>query len=54
MVRLLWAVEVLFVLVALAGVAMVHVPAALVLGGVLGVLAVERALSNQEKGGDGG
>lgn len=54
MVRVLWAVEVLFVLVALVGVAMVHVPAALVLGGALGVVAVERALSGREKGGDGG
>lgn len=36
------AVEVLFLLAALAGVAMWSVPAALVLGGVLGVLAAER------------
>lgn len=54
MVRLLWAVEVLFVLVALAGVALVYVPAALVLGGALGVVAVERAQAAREKGGDGG
>ncbi|MFF2773357.1 hypothetical protein ACFVU3_00470 [Streptomyces sp. NPDC058052] len=52
--RLLWAVEVLFVLVALVGVAMVHVPAALMLAGVLGVVAVERAQNEREKGGDGG
>lgn len=36
-------VEVLFVLVALVGVGMWSVPAALVLAGVLGVVAVERA-----------
>lgn len=41
--RLLLALETLFVLVIVAGVAMVSVPSALVLGGVLGVLAVERA-----------
>ncbi|MEV3946982.1 hypothetical protein AB0K57_04870 [Streptomyces halstedii] len=35
-------VEVLFVLVALVGVGMWSVPAALVLAGVLGALAVER------------
>ncbi|MFG3154235.1 hypothetical protein ACGF7W_19575 [Streptomyces sp. NPDC048219] len=34
--------EVVFVLVGLAGVGMVSVPAALVLGGLLGVVAVER------------
>lgn len=54
MVKLLWAFEVLFVLVALAGVALAYVPAALVLGGVLGVVAVERALSGRAKGGEGG
>ncbi|MFD5875698.1 hypothetical protein [Streptomyces sp. NPDC060322] len=43
MVILLGVVEVLFVLAALAGVAMWSVPAALVLAGVLGVVAVERA-----------
>lgn len=43
----LLAAEVAFVLLALSGVALVHVPTALVLAGVLGVLAVERA------GGDG-
>lgn len=42
-VRLLLAVEVVFVLVFLAGVALVYVPAALIIGGVLGVVAVERA-----------
>ncbi|MEU0522757.1 hypothetical protein [Streptomyces niveus] len=34
--------EVLFILVALAGVAMWSLPAALILTGVLGVVAVER------------
>ncbi len=42
MVILLGFLEVVFLLAALAGVAMWSVPAALVLGGVLGVLAVER------------
>lgn len=37
--------EVVFVLVGLCGVAMWSVPAALVLGAVLGVLAIERAES---------
>ncbi|MET9517028.1 hypothetical protein [Streptomyces sp. NPDC002994] len=41
--RLLLVLEILFVLVIVAGVAMVSVPSALVLGGLLGVLAVERA-----------
>lgn len=40
--RLLLAVEVVFVGVFLAGVALVYVPAALILGGLLGVVAVER------------
>lgn len=39
---LLLAVELLAVLVLLAGVAMVYQPAALILAGVLGVLACER------------
>jgi hypothetical protein len=39
---LLFVLEVLFVLVVVAGVAMWSVPAALVLAGVLGVLAIER------------
>ena len=38
----LFVVEVLFLLAVVAGVAMWSVPAALVLGGVLGVLVVER------------
>lgn len=35
--------EVLFVAVLLAGVGLVHVPAALILGGFVGVVACERA-----------
>ena len=40
-VRLLLA-EIVFVLIALTGVAFIYWPGALILGGVLGVLAVER------------
>lgn len=40
--RWILAAEVTFVLLFLAGVAMIFVPAALMLGGVLGVVAVER------------
>ncbi|WP_406056241.1 hypothetical protein OG462_09115 [Streptomyces sp. NBC_01077] len=47
--RLLWAAEVLFVLLGLVGVALVYLPASFVLGGVLGVLAVERALSGRRE-----
>lgn len=47
--RLLLVLEALFVLVIVAGVAMVSVPAALILGGVLGVLAVERATARRPK-----
>ena len=43
MVRLLLAAEVVFVAVMLAGVAMLSVPVALILGGALGVVATERA-----------
>lgn len=43
----LLAAEVAFLLVVLTGVALVHVPTALILAGVLGVLVIER------KGGDG-
>ena len=50
MVTLLWTLEVLFVLLGLAGVALVYLPAAFVLGGLLGVLAVERALSVRKGG----
>ncbi|ODA69522.1 hypothetical protein APS67_006326 [Streptomyces sp. AVP053U2] len=41
----LYLLEVVFVLTVLAGVALVYVPAALILGGLAGVVAVERALS---------
>lgn len=41
--RWILAVEVAFVLVFLAGVALVYMPAALILGGGLGVVAAERA-----------
>jgi len=37
--------EIVFALTVLAGVALVYVPAALILGGLAGVVAVERALS---------
>ncbi|MBD0837379.1 hypothetical protein [Streptomyces sp. TRM68416] len=43
--QVLLAVEVAFVLVFLAGVGMVYVPAALILGGVLGVVVVERQMA---------
>ncbi|MEU1008192.1 hypothetical protein [Streptomyces sp. NPDC005890] len=46
MVRTAWhLLELLFVLAVLYGVALVYVPAALILGGLAGVVAVERALS---------
>ncbi|UBU10022.1 hypothetical protein [Nonomuraea gerenzanensis] len=50
--RLMVAVEVVFVLVFLAGVALVFVPAALIVGGLLGVLAIERASARRPSGGD--
>ncbi|MFJ2568171.1 hypothetical protein ACIO02_35500 [Streptomyces sp. NPDC087568] len=37
--------EAVFLLAALYGVALIYVPAALILGGVLGVVAVERKLA---------
>ncbi|MFH9012532.1 hypothetical protein ACH4C6_14225 [Streptomyces sp. NPDC017943] len=43
--RLLYVLEVVFALAILFGVALIHVPAALILGGLAGVVAVERALS---------
>ncbi|MET8826534.1 hypothetical protein ABZX40_41355 [Streptomyces sp. NPDC004610] len=43
--RLLPGLEVAFVVLFLAGVAMLWVPAALMVGGVLGVLAVEREMA---------
>ena len=42
---LLYLLEVVFALTVVAGVALVYVPAALILGGLAGVVAVERALS---------
>ncbi|MEU1478893.1 hypothetical protein [Streptomyces sp. NPDC005760] len=59
--RRLLVLEVVFVLVLLAGLALWSVPGALVLGGVLGVLGCERAMSRAEeravgarRGGDAG
>ncbi len=46
--RGLLVLEVLFVLVLLAGLALWSVPASLVLGGLLGVLGCERAMSRAE------
>ena len=43
--RLSTVVEVGFVLLLVAGVALMHVPVAMILGGVLGVVACERASS---------
>ncbi|WP_406365284.1 hypothetical protein [Streptomyces sp. NBC_00645] len=44
--------ETVFVLVAVAGLALWSVPAALVVGGVLGVLACERALADRRAAGE--
>lgn len=41
--RLLLALEIVCLLALVAGIALVSIPAALVVGGALGVLAVERA-----------
>ncbi|MET9304983.1 hypothetical protein ABZX68_06540 [Streptomyces cellulosae] len=41
----LYLLEILAVLTALAGVALVYAPAALILGGLAGVVALERALA---------
>lgn len=41
--RALLLVEVVFVLIGLVGVALIHLPAALILAGFLGVVACERA-----------
>ncbi|MEU3346409.1 hypothetical protein ABZ723_15765 [Streptomyces sp. NPDC006700] len=49
--RVLLACEVAFVVLVLAGVALVNVPAALVLGGLAGVLACERALADRRAAG---
>jgi hypothetical protein len=43
----LLVLEVLFVTLALVGVAFIHGPTALILGGLLGVVAVERAMTQQ-------
>jgi len=45
--RGLLVLEVVFVLVAVAGLALWSIPGALVVGGVLGVLACERALAKR-------
>ncbi|MEU5908919.1 MULTISPECIES: hypothetical protein [Actinomycetes] len=49
--RVLLACEVTFVVLALVGVALVNVPAALMLGGLAGVLACERALVDKRAAG---
>ncbi|EGX60101.1 hypothetical protein SZN_09271 [Streptomyces zinciresistens K42] len=49
--RWLLVVEVLFVLVAVAGLALWSVPGALLAGGVLGVLACERASADRRAAG---
>ncbi|MEU7376547.1 hypothetical protein [Streptomyces albidoflavus] len=46
MTALLYVLEFLAVAAALVGVALVYVPAALILGGVLGVVVAERALAS--------
>ncbi|MFC9700921.1 hypothetical protein ACFTWD_09545 [Streptomyces sp. NPDC056943] len=52
--RGLLVLEVVFVLVVMTGLALWSVPAALVVGGVLGVLACERAMAERRTaGGDG-
>ncbi|MFJ8347636.1 hypothetical protein ACIQ9J_14930 [Streptomyces sp. NPDC094153] len=48
----LLAIEVAFVVLVLAGAALVYVPAALVLGGLAGVLACERALADRRVAGE--
>jgi hypothetical protein len=45
--RALLVLEVVFVVMFLAGVALLYVPAALMLGGVAGVLATEREMARQ-------
>ncbi|MEV1063385.1 hypothetical protein [Streptomyces sp. NPDC050263] len=53
--RWLLVLEALFVLVVVAGLALWSVPAAVMLGGVLGVLACERAMADRRAaGGQGG
>ncbi|MFI8531069.1 hypothetical protein ACIGMX_12550 [Streptomyces aquilus] len=45
--HVLLALEVAFVVLFLAGVGLLYMPAALMLGGVLGVVAVEREIARQ-------
>ncbi|MFE9923279.1 hypothetical protein ACFYQA_17340 [Streptomyces sp. NPDC005774] len=45
--QVLLALEVAFVVLFLAGVGMLHVPAALMVGGVLGAVATEREMTRQ-------
>lgn len=45
--QVLLGVEAAFVVLFLAGVAMLYVPAALMVGGVLGVVATEREMARQ-------
>ncbi|WP_158718438.1 MULTISPECIES: hypothetical protein [Streptomyces] len=51
MVRLVLVLELVCTAALLLGVALMSVPAALVLGGVLGVVACERATASRETGG---
>ncbi|MFE5695371.1 hypothetical protein ACFQ7B_07580 [Streptomyces erythrochromogenes] len=51
MVRLVLVLELLCTAALLLGVALMNVPAALVLGGALGVVACERATTGRETGG---
>lgn len=44
---LLYVLEFLFLVAVLAGVALIYVPAAFILGGLLGVVAVERVLTSR-------
>lgn len=46
----LLVLEIAFILVALAGLALINIPAALIIGGVLGMLACERGSSRVSKG----
>ncbi|MEE4493572.1 hypothetical protein [Streptomyces sp. BE230] len=52
--RWVFAAEVAFVLVAVVGIGLWSVPAALLVGGVLGVLACERASVGRAAGGQHG
>ena len=46
---LLWALEVLFVLAVVAGVWLVYPPAAVILAGLLGIVAVERLQAGRKR-----